>query len=77
MIFKKIARCSPSLSIATFTLLVCNFWILQRLISYSPFVMATTDLSYDPVGLAVGLVFIIIVLICAVVAIVLAVYFYR
>ena len=54
-----------------------QFWILQRLISYSPFVMATTDLPYNLTGLAVGLVFVIIVLICAVVAIVLAVYFYR
>ena len=39
--------------------------------------MVTTDLSYDPVALGVGLVFVIIGLICAVVAVVLVVYFYR
>ena len=56
--------------------MACNCWILQQLISYSPFVMAKTDLPYNPAGLGVGLVLIIVVLICAVVAVVL-VYFYR
>ena len=57
------------------TLLDITTW--QRLISYSSFVMAKTDLPYDPVGLGVGLVLVIIILICVVVAVVLVVYFYR
>ena len=39
--------------------------------------MATTDLPYDPIGLGVGLTLVIIALISTVVAVVLAVYFYR
>ena len=51
--------------------------LLQRLISYSRVVLATTDLPYDPIGLGVGLTLVIIALISTVVAVVLAVYFYR
>lgn len=51
--------------------------LLQRLISYSPFVEAQTALPYDPVGLGVGIVLIIIVLVCVAVLVVVLLYFYR